>query len=100
MLDANPFDAEITRSEQRIARQVAHLARLDGHPDARPAREMLGKLLESERNFKAGLEARRETARTARSRNRFKGRALTWPMALLAVAVLAATLLLHLHGPH
>ena len=93
------FDEQIAQCEARIAQYTGKIAALAGNPDAGPAREMMAKVLESERNFRVSLETQRDAARQPR-KGRFRSPAVTWPLALLAVAVLAAMILLHLHVPH
>lgn len=93
------MDEQIALCEQRIAQYAGKIAALAGHPDAGPAREMMAKVLESERNFRASLEAQRDAARQPR-KARLRSPPVTWAIALLIVVVLAAMILLHLHHPH
>ncbi len=93
-----PFDAEIAKCDQRIAQHVERLATLAGHPDGGPAREMVAKLLESERNFRDSLQARRDAPRPARQP--FSADKVTWPLVLVMVVAFIAGYFFLPHRPH
>ncbi len=92
------FDEQIEKCEARIAQYTGKIAALANNPDAGPAREMMAKVLESERNFKASLEDKRATSAKARRARSF-GTPVTWRWLVFMGVVFAASLLFS-HARH
>ena len=85
-------DEQIAKCEARIAQYTGKIAALAGNPDAGPARDVMAKVLGSERNLKASLEEKRaEFARASRSRR--SDTPVTWRWVVFMVVVFAASFL-------
>ncbi len=85
------YDEQISKCEARIARYTGKIAALAGNPDGGPARDVMSKVLESERNLKVSLEEQRaELAKKAHSR-RFQ-RVVTWRWVVFVAFAFAASL--------
>lgn len=93
------YDEQIAKCEARIAQYTGKIAALAGNPDAGPAREMMAKVLESERNFKVSLEAQRDAARQPR-KDRFRSPPVTWPMVLVMIVAFIVGYFFLPHRPH
>lgn len=87
------YDQQIARCEASIAQYTGRIAALAGNPDAGPARDVMAKVLEAERELKASLEQKR--AELA-SRSRRFGRPVAWQwVAFIAVMIAASVFYAH-----
>ena len=85
------YDEQIATCEARIAQYTGKIAALAGNPDGGTAREVMAKVLESERNLRVSLEEQRaELAKKAHSR-RFQ-RVVTWRWVVFVALAFAASL--------
>ena len=92
-------DEQIAQCEARIAQYTGKIAALADNPDAGPACDMMSKVLESERNFKVSLEARRDASRQPRT-DRFRSPPVTGALVLVMVIafIVGFFFLPHPHG--